>query len=172
MEVLITGELGSAYLSQGNIGEAAKYFSAAARIAHRLGPSADEETWLGNLAVVYAERRQFGAAMLTSEKASALAKAKGNAQLLADQLRLMGTIHADKGNTRLSLAILFKALDAHSELGDLLGVAFDLREISGTFARHGDLSRCAEYLRLAIGAGRAAGAPQAHTSWPAILESM
>ena len=170
IEISIVGEMGNAHLSIGNLREARKSLSAAASMARKHGPGSDEEVWLGNLAVVFAEERRFSRAMSTCRRSIELAKAKSNPQLLADQQRLAGTVQMDIGNQRKALFMLFEALKAHAELTDLCGMAIDLREIAGAFAGVGDIKSAKQFLLNAIELGLRAGLPLAEIEWPEILK--
>jgi tetratricopeptide (TPR) repeat protein len=169
IEIAIVGETGNAYLRIGNLREARKAFIAAAGMARKQSPAGEEEVWLGNLAVVFAEERRFRRAILTSTRALELGKVRRNPQLVADQKRLIGTIQMDTGNQRKALSMFFEALDAHASLADLCGMAIDLREIAGAFAGVCDTKSAAQFLRYAIELGLRAGLPLAETEWPATL---
>ena len=62
-QIQLLGELGNAYMICRQFGSAAQWFRSAAKAAHSLGDVKKEALWLGNLAVVLAEKRKFQEAL-------------------------------------------------------------------------------------------------------------
>ena len=171
-QLQLLGELGNAYMGCSQFREAARWYRRAADSARTLGDVKEEALWQGNLAVTLAEAHDFDGALEASEKVISLLADGQNERLRADQLRLCGTVHHDKGNLRQALACLFEALKIHSTRGDGLEAGIDLGEIGLSFAGRGDIRRAREYLEEARNISRQFGHAQSEANWQRHLEGL
>ncbi len=159
---LLLNEMGEAYASLGERGQALALYEDALRLEHRMGSRATEAQTLyliGQLQQAAANEPEGGlnGALGELDKAEAqfrraldIRRALGERCGTAAALNSLGEVQARRGETRQALQTFEEALGIQREIGDRYGEGVALNNLGAAWAALGEAGRARELLQEAL----------------------
>src|SRR5260370_27892544 len=154
----VLNNIGTVYVSQGEVAQALRHFEHALKLYEQVGNLAEKAVILNNIGESYRYREKLEQALPYYEQALAINKQVGNLAEIASVLNNMGLIYHAQGEFAQALPNYECALNINKQLNNPAHIAATFHNIGRIYQAQGKLERATqqynEALHLYEGLGR------------------